>query len=345
MPPIDTHTVAVTSKIDPALSLTHTLREAARHGERAVLLCSFQKEESVLLDELLRLDQGTGKAVRIVTIDTGVLFPETLQTWRAFEERFGVKIEVQDASSPSEPWSGPEHCCSVAKVAALESALAGAEGWITGIRREQGPTRADDGADRTRREARPVEVQPARPLDRQGPVAADPRARPALQPAARPGLRVDRLRAVHAARRGREGRWAGTDKTECGLHVEVSRALMSVAARPQLSHLRALESEAIHVMREVAAEFERPVLLFSGGKDSIVLLRLAEKAFRPAPFPFPLMHVDTGHNFPEVIEFRDRRVAELGERLIVASVQESIDKRPRRSRRPGRARRATSCRR
>jgi sulfate adenylyltransferase subunit 2 len=101
---------------------------------------------------------------------------------------------------------------------------------------------------------------------------------------------------------------------------------MSVAARPQLSHLRALESEAIHVMREVAAEFERPVLLFSGGKDSIVLLRLAEKAFRPAPFPFPLMHVDTGHNFPEVIEFRDRRVAELGERLIVASVQESIDR-------------------
>jgi sulfate adenylyltransferase subunit 2 len=101
---------------------------------------------------------------------------------------------------------------------------------------------------------------------------------------------------------------------------------MSVATRPQLSHLRALESEAIHVMREVAAEFEKPVLLFSGGKDSIVLLRLAEKAFRPAPFPFPLMHVDTGHNFPEVIEYRDRRVAEMGERLIVASVQESIDK-------------------
>jgi len=100
---------------------------------------------------------------------------------------------------------------------------------------------------------------------------------------------------------------------------------MSIAERPQLSHLRALESEAIHLMREVAAEFERPVLLFSGGKDSIVMLRLAEKAFRPAPFPFPLMHVDTGHNFPEAIEFRDRRVAELGERLIVASVQESID--------------------
>ena len=93
----------------------------------------------------------------------------------------------------------------------------------------------------------------------------------------------------------------------------------------ELSHLRALEAESIHIFREVAAEFERPVLLFSGGKDSIVMLRLAEKAFWPARLPFPVMHIDTGHNFPEVLEFRDRRVAELGARLIVASVQESID--------------------
>jgi sulfate adenylyltransferase subunit 2 len=93
-----------------------------------------------------------------------------------------------------------------------------------------------------------------------------------------------------------------------------------------LSHLDELESEAIHIMREVAAERERPVLLFSGGKDSIVLLRLAEKAFHPGRFPFPVMHVDTGHNFSEVLEFRDRRVEELGERLIVASVQDSIDR-------------------
>ena len=94
----------------------------------------------------------------------------------------------------------------------------------------------------------------------------------------------------------------------------------------QLTHLDELEAEAIHILREVAAELERPVLLFSGGKDSIVLLRLAEKAFRPGRFPFPVMHVDTGHNFPEVLEFRDRRVAELGETLVVASVQESIDR-------------------
>ncbi|HEY7484479.1 MAG TPA: sulfate adenylyltransferase subunit CysD [Streptosporangiaceae bacterium] len=93
----------------------------------------------------------------------------------------------------------------------------------------------------------------------------------------------------------------------------------------RLSQLDVLEAEAIHIIREVAAEFERPVLLFSGGKDSITLLRLAEKAFWPAPVPFPIMHVDTGHNFPEVIEYRDRRVAELGIRLVVASVQDSID--------------------
>jgi sulfate adenylyltransferase subunit 2 len=93
----------------------------------------------------------------------------------------------------------------------------------------------------------------------------------------------------------------------------------------ELSRLRMLESEAIHIVREVAAELERPVLLFSGGKDSIVLLRLAEKAFRPARIPFPVMHVDTGHNFPEVIDFRDRRVEEVGVDLVVASVQASID--------------------
>jgi sulfate adenylyltransferase subunit 2 len=93
----------------------------------------------------------------------------------------------------------------------------------------------------------------------------------------------------------------------------------------ELSHLDALEAEAIHIFREVAATLERPVLLFSGGKDSIVMLRVAEKAFWPAPLPFPVMHVDTGHNFPEVLEYRDRRVKEVGVRLVVASVQASID--------------------
>jgi phosphoadenosine phosphosulfate reductase len=220
MQPLKTDTPPTTSELDPALSLTHTLREAARHGERAVLLCSFQKEESVLLDELLALDQGTGRTVRIVTIDTGVLFEETLQTWRAFEERFGVKIEVRDASSPEQPWSGPEHCCSQAKVAALGQALAGAEAWITGIRREQGPTRA---------QAQPIERDEQRGLWKYNPLAL--------------WTEQDLWRRIHERNlpynplhdrgyasigcapctqpgSGRDGRWAGTSKTECGLHIE-----------------------------------------------------------------------------------------------------------------------------
>jgi phosphoadenosine phosphosulfate reductase len=201
--------------------LADTLREAVeRHGERAVLLCSFQKEESVLIDELLRVSDGRADAVRIVTIDTGVLFEETLQTWREFEERFAIKVEVQDASSPDSPWSGPEHCCSVAKVAALERALADADGWITGIRREQGPTRAatelierDDArgiwkfnplAHWTDRDLwRRIHERdlPYHPLHDQGYESIG------CAPCTKPGS-------------GREGRWAGTEKTECGLHVE-----------------------------------------------------------------------------------------------------------------------------
>jgi sulfate adenylyltransferase subunit 2 len=98
----------------------------------------------------------------------------------------------------------------------------------------------------------------------------------------------------------------------------------ALLGRPTLAHLDWLEAEAIHILREVAGQCAYPALLFSGGKDSICLLRLAEKAFRPGRFPFPLLHVDTGHNYPEVIEFRDRRAAELGERLIVRSVEDSM---------------------
>jgi sulfate adenylyltransferase subunit 2 len=100
---------------------------------------------------------------------------------------------------------------------------------------------------------------------------------------------------------------------------------MDQPAHYRVSHLDALEAESVFVMREVVAEFERPVLLFSGGKDSIVMLRLAEKAFAPGRIPFPVLHVDTGHNFPEVLEYRDRRVEQLGVTLHVASVQDAID--------------------
>ena len=97
-------------------------------------------------------------------------------------------------------------------------------------------------------------------------------------------------------------------------------------AHYRLTHLKALEAEAIHIMREVAAQFEKPALMFSGGKDSIVMVRLAEKAFRPAKFPFPLLHIDTGHNFPEALDFRDKLVKEIDERLIIHKVQDLIDR-------------------
>jgi phosphoadenosine phosphosulfate reductase len=209
------------SRVDPQLSLSETLREAVeRHGARAVLLCSFQKEESVLLDELLHVSDGGSGAVRIVTIDTGVLFEETLHTWRRFEEHFGVRVEVQDASAPGRPWSGPDRCCSEAKVSALERTLAGVDGWITGIRREQGPTRA--GAELIERDERRGILKynplahwsdrdlwrriserqlPYHPLHDQGYESIG------CAPCTQPGS-------------GREGRWAGADKTECGLHVE-----------------------------------------------------------------------------------------------------------------------------
>jgi phosphoadenosine phosphosulfate reductase len=200
-------------------SLSDTLREAVeRHGDRVVLLCSFQKEESVLIDELLRIEDGR-TSVRIATIDTGVLFPETLQTWKAFEERFGIAVEVHDASNASAPWSGPEHCCSVAKVAALERALEGAEGWITGIRREQGPTRASTEL---------VEHDDKHGLWKYNPLALwsekdlwqriFERDLP-YNPLHDQGYSSIGCAPCTLPGEGRKGRWAGTEKTECGLHV------------------------------------------------------------------------------------------------------------------------------
>jgi phosphoadenosine phosphosulfate reductase len=201
--------------------LADTLSRAVeRHGRRAVLLCSFQKEESVLIDELLRVSDGATDAVRIVTIDTGVLFEETLQTWREFEERFGITVEVQDATGPNGPWTGPENCCSGAKVAALERSLADADAWITGIRREQGPTRAD---------AELIERDETRGLWKYNPLAhwtdrelwqrINERDLP-YNPLHDQGYESIGCATCTQPGGGREGRWAGSDKTECGLHVE-----------------------------------------------------------------------------------------------------------------------------
>jgi phosphoadenosine phosphosulfate reductase len=187
----------------------------------------------VLLDELLRV-AGNEPPVRIVTIDTGVLFPETLETWRAFEEHYGIAVEVHDASGPGGPWTGPENCCSRAKVAALERALDGAEGWITGMRREQSPTRAD---------IQLVERDEARHLLKYNPLALwserdiwrriHERSLP-YHPLHDQGYASIGCATCTQPGSGREGRWAGTEKTECGLHVDGA-----LATAPQLARERA----------------------------------------------------------------------------------------------------------
>ncbi|HYP47877.1 MAG TPA: phosphoadenylyl-sulfate reductase [Thermoleophilaceae bacterium] len=184
----------------------------AEHHPKLVLACSFQKEESVLIDMLMRAEPQA----RVFTIDTGVLFPETYAVWKQVEDRYGLKVEVQDATGP---WTGPENCCGEQKVAALERALDGVSAWITGVRREQSPTRAD--AEQVERdEKRGVQKfnplahwseqdvwryvheheLPYHPLHDQGYSSIG------CAPCTLPGS-------------GREGRWAGQEKTECGLHV------------------------------------------------------------------------------------------------------------------------------
>ncbi|WP_354699296.1 Phosphoadenosine phosphosulfate reductase [Paraconexibacter sp. AEG42_29] len=197
--------------------LEQTLAKAVTH-EPLVFLCSFQKEESVILDELVRLEALD--RVRVVTIDTGVLFPETLATWKAFEDHYGVDIAVEDASSGGAPWSGPEHCCGVEKVAALERALDGAQAWITGIRREQAATRANSQL---------VEWDQGRDMWKYNPLAAwtekdlwaqiTHRGLP-YHPLHDQGYSSIGCAPCTLPGSGREGRWAGTEKTECGLHVE-----------------------------------------------------------------------------------------------------------------------------
>ena len=203
----------------PELPETASAAEVLAYGverfhPRLTLACSFQKEESVLVHMLAEIEPGA----RVFMIDTGVLFPETLETWKRFEERFGVAVEVFDASNPQTPWTGGSHCCGEAKVAALERALSDVDAWITGIRREQAPTRAvapklerDDkrGIWKLNPLADWSEKDIWRYIHRHdlpyNPLHDRDFASIGCAPCTQPGA-------------GRDGRWAGQDKTECGIH-------------------------------------------------------------------------------------------------------------------------------
>ncbi len=317
--------------------------------------------------------------VDVLFLQTGYHFPETLGTRDALEVTTDIRlVDVMPVQSVSEQDArfgarmyerDASQCCALRKVEPIDRELASYEAWVTGLRREDSPLRADTPI---------VEWDTAHQMVKINPIAAWTFDE-LLGYANAHGVVVNMLlsdgypsigcepctRRVAPGEDPRAGRWAGLAKSECGLHVtsthpeeellttpittasfvnlDLTAAASAAPAAPAASaeatsvpagrtpqtralpHLRELEAEGIHIIREAVSELERPVLLFSGGKDSIVMLHLAIKAFWPAPVPFPVMHVDTGHNFPEVIAYRDATVARHGLRLVVASVQDYID--------------------
>lgn len=199
-------------------SAQDVLAFAVDRFDRLTLACSFQKEESVLFHMLSQLRDGR-EGVRAFAIDTGVLFGETLTTWKQFEQRFALPIDVFDASSPGQPWT-VDNCCSAAKVAALEQALTDVDAWITGIRREQAATRAASSKIELDERRQIVKLNPLADWSEKdvwryifehdlpyNPLHDEGYASIGCAPCTLPGS-------------GRDGRWAGTEKTECGIHVE-----------------------------------------------------------------------------------------------------------------------------
>ena len=285
---------------------------------------------------LVHLAAGPSPGVDVVFLDTGYHFAETLGTRDAVRRLTddhaphapaAATVAEQDAEYGAEAARPrPRPVLRPAQGRAARARPDPYAAWVTGMRREDAPTRTRHPGRRLGRQARQGQAQPARRVDPGRRRRLRRGARRRAEPAAPGRLRLDRLRPLHP--RGRRpartrGRAAGPAPPRPNAGCTHDATLTAgAAAAPSCD---ALESEAIHIFREVAGEFERPVLLFSGGKDSIVMLHLALKAFWPAPRAVPLLHVDTGHNFPEVIEYRDRASAEHGLRLVVACVQDAID--------------------
>ena len=246
---------------------------------------------------------------RLFMIDTGVLFPETLQTWRQFEERFGLPIEVHGRERRPERRGRGEHCCGQAKVDCARARAEGVDAWITGIRREQGPTRAG---------ARKLERDERRGIWKCNPLAdwtekdlwtLHLRARAAVQPAARSGLRLDRLRALHPPGRA-AARAAGQARTRPSA-VSTSEPLASEPERALPMSYELPTSRPSRPSRSSSCVRSPPsssgrCCCSAAARTRSCCCASPRRRSGPARFPFPVMHVDTGHNFPEVIEFRDR---------------------------------------
>ncbi len=308
-------------------------------GDALAVACSMAAD-TVVADLVARHRPG----VDVLFLDTGYHFAETLGTRDALAATSPVNVvdvlPIQTVAEQDAEYGAqlhdrdPARCCALRKVEPINRELASYEAWVTGLRREDSPLRATTAL---------VEWDPVHEMVKLNPLAAwtfdelldyaGSRQVPVnlLLTEGYPSIGCEPCtRPVAPGEDPRAGRWAGLAKTECGLHVTATHPEEDpVPTQPEpvrtLSHLRELESEAIHIIREAVTELERPVLLFSGGKDSVVMLHLAAKAFWPGRVPFPVMHVDTGHNFPEVLDYRDAEVERLRLRLVVASVQDYID--------------------
>ncbi|ETH01482.1 sulfate adenylyltransferase, small subunit [Bordetella pertussis H918] len=333
----------------------------ARQYPDAALASSLAAEDMVLTHAIyaggLDLEVFTLDTGRLHTETLGVLdavatrYGRAITVYRPDAAAVQAHVDAHGMHAFYESVALRKACCEIRKVEPLRRALAGRGAWITGQRRAQSATRG---------ELPDEERDPVFGLYKFNPLAAWNEAdvwsviralgipyNP-LHDQGYPSIGCEPCtRAVRPGEDVRAGRWwwESSDSKECGLHAG-NRVIQIEARLPEAriatdidnadrketpmsavmtrSHLDWLESEAIFILREVAAECARPALLFSGGKDSVVLLRLAEKAFRPGRFPFPLLHIDTGHNYDEVISFRDARAAELGETLLVRSVEDSI---------------------
>ena len=291
---------------------------------------------------LLHLVGTTVPGTDVFFLDTGYHFAETLGTRDAYAAMLPIRMRTvlplqtvaqQDAEyGPKLHDRNPDQCCALRKVEPLERALSTHRAWVTGMRREDAPTRTDIavvGWDDKR--GAWSSSTPSPPGPRRTSTRYTQENGVFVNPLRQIGLRLHRVRAVHPRRRRRRGPSRGPLVGPCQDRMRAAH-MTALVDRPvashiplSLDHLDHLESEAIHIFREVAGEFERPVMLFSGGKDSVVMLHLALKAFAPAALPFALLHVDTGHNFPEVLDYRDATVDRLGLRLVVANVQDYID--------------------
>ena len=311
---------------------------AKTFGRNVVVACSMAADTVVP-----HLAAQHIPGVDVLFLQTGYHFAETIGTRDALAHAVDVRIvealpRLTVAEQDTEYGTrlhdrDPQACCAMRKVEPINRELGSYEAWVTGVRREDNSLRANTPV---------VEWDAAHQMVKINPVAAW-RSDEVMAYAGHHGVPVNLLldegypsigcepctRPVAPGEDPRAGRWAGHTKTECGLHVAEEQDTIPVTTTDlpsrTLNHLAALESEAIHIFREMVSELERPVLLFSGGKDSIVMLHLAAKAFWPAPVPFPVLHVDTGHNFPEVLAHRDATVERLRLRLIVAGVQDYID--------------------